>query len=188
MSARSVREYCRAVMLEPVLRRLFDIGMGVERFETPTMAGNVVTIPAPAVVQVRALVAIRDVGVPQAIGLVDGGGGELPGVIALAPLELDEARRAAQGERYIAPPVPIAAQDDGQPSLTPGMAARIEQGEFEIVEIDEGESANPQAMGDDSAAPEPPPAVDNATLEAQILARRRARRGRGNGSIRPNGA
>lgn len=107
LDARAVRAYVRATMLEPAVRRLYDVGMGIQEFRVPTMAGTVVLVPASPSTQVRALTALIEIGVPKTVGLAEGGDGELEGVFALGPLELDQARKAAHGERYIAAPVEV---------------------------------------------------------------------------------
>jgi hypothetical protein len=122
LTGRMMREWIRGVLLPPAVRRMYDIGMGTTRFEVPTMAGNVVSVPAPASVQVKALQAVIGAGLPSQVGLVDGDGETLPGVFALGALDLDSARRDAHGERYMGSGLPAIEAGAGE-------AAESEPGE-----------------------------------------------------------
>lgn len=183
-TAKLIRDWTRSVLGVHALKRLFDIGMGVAEFDVPTMTGRVVTVPASAGVQVKALATIVAVGVPRQLGIVDQGDGELPGVFVLGELDLDEARREAHGERYMRPDGALPAMTDGRTGPPgeplPPMAERIAAGEFELVEIEES-AVDPGMVGDGDRAPEPlPPAAPS--LEQQILAKRRRQR-----SVKSNG-
>lgn len=168
VSAKMVREYVRAVALEPAIRRLFKIGMGVERFEVATMMGNIIEVPASASTQVKALTEIINIGVPGQIGLVDGDGEVLPGVLALGPMQLDAARQAAHGDRY------IAAGPSPLDNALRSMEERIADGEFETVEVEEGIGHEKQS---DDVPPAPiAPINERNRLEQEILAKRRARK------------
>lgn len=177
ITARVVREYVRAVMIEPAVKRMYDIGMGVETFDVPTMAGNTVTVPASASVQVKALSALIQVGVPAQIGLVDDDGQTLPGVVALGELDMravqttEHAARLGAAARVFGE----SAVPQDQP-LTPAMSERVAAGEFEVVEVEEGHGVNAPA----DAAP-PPINESEMTPEQIILARRRARKAQTNG-------
>lgn len=189
VTAKLVREYVRTVMIEPVVKRMYDIGMGVETFDVPTAIGRIVNVPASASVQVRALQGLLQVGVPTQLGLVDDDGNALPGVVALGELDMRSVQesnlpRLGQAMRAFGD----SANGNGADStaeaavrldaaLSPGMAERIEQGEFEIVEVVEGDST-PRSLPD-----APPPPIDQSTMtpEQRILAKRRARRSNGNG-------
>lgn len=165
INTKLVRDYARAVLVEPALKRLYDIGMGSQTFEVPLGDGTTKQLAAPASVQTRALMGIIAIGVPAQLGLVDGNDETLPGIFALGPLELDAARQLAHGDRYMAPPVaiveaPLASMDE-----------RVAAGEFEMVEQDE--TAVMAAAAEDTAPPAELPAAD--TPEQAILARRRAR-------------
>lgn len=169
ISAKMVREYVRAVALEPAIRRLFRIGMGVEKFEHVTMMGNVIEVSASASTQVKALTEIVGLGVPGQVGLVDSDGNVLPGVLALGPMQLDAARQSAHGERY------IAAGASPLDTALRSMEDRIADGEFETVEVEEG--IGHETQSDDIA----PPAITphEPTLEQKFLAKRRARKTNG---------
>lgn len=183
LTARAIREYVRDAMGESIVKRMFDIGMGVETFETPTMAGNVVNVPASAAVQVGALKGLLQVGVPTQLGLVDDDGQTLPGVIALGMLDMEVARDNSAGGRFndaarvFGEPT---AQDGGAPvegaAVLRPMTERIAAGEFTVVEVDEGIGANGRTPVDQA-----PPPIDERemTSEQRILARRRARRQNG---------
>lgn len=152
-TAKVIRDWVRTVLCPPALKRLYDVGMGVQTFATPTAAGNVVNIEAPPVVQVNALKVITALGIPTQMGLVDGNDNEAQGILALPPLDLDAARQVAHGDRYVAPDVHARAVAQLQPGtakphedelpasvVTPlrPMSERIAAGEFTVVEIDEG--------------------------------------------------
>lgn len=187
VTARIVREYVRSEMIEPVVKRMYDIAMGVETFDVPTMAGNTVNVPASASVQVKALLGLLSVGVPTQLGLVDDDGNTLPGVIALGEMDMRSVQDTALPRLGIVARALDGTGTDSAASITaeppaavlsPAMAERIERGEFEIVEITEGDGA-PRALAD-----QPPPPIDESTMttEQKILARRRSRRsGNGNG-------
>lgn len=193
VSAKLVREFVRAFVVEPVIQRMYRTAMGIETFEVPTAAGNVVTVPALPETQVRAMSKLLDIGVPTQLGLVDDDGGTLPGVFALGPIELDEARKVAHGERYIASAsigdaiAEVVDSASVDPAAVPEpMEARIERGEFEIVEVDEGVGFEKQD-GENDVPPPPAPITERNRLEQEILARRRARRAKANGNGATNG-
>lgn len=182
VTARVIREYVRAVMIEPVVKRMYDIGMGVEQFEVPTEAGNVVSVPAPAIVQVQALKALTNIGVPTQLGLVDDDGQTLPGVIALGELDMrsvqttEQSARLAAAARVFSSGESEAERSDTTASsdaLTPAMSERVAAGEFEVVEVHEGHGIPTQTI---DAAP-PPVDESEMTPEQKILAKRRAKRG-----------
>lgn len=163
--AKVVRDYIRTVICEPVIKRMYDIAMGTAKFETVTPLGNTLLLPAPPQTQVRAGLGLMGHGLPSTIGLVDDEGNMLPGVFALGPMELDQAREAAHGDRYMG-----REHAPGGNGLAP-MSERIEKGEFEIVELDEGQL---QTASEDTAPPPLDP--ETATPEQKILARRGTRR------------
>jgi hypothetical protein len=180
MMARVIRDYVRAVMIEPVVRRLYDVGMGVETFEVPTEAGNVVEVPASPGVQVDALKALIQIGIPHQLGLIDDDGNTLPGAIILGELDMRSAQETVHGARMAG----IARSLGGEPGAhassppLPPMADRIAAGEFEVVEVEEGVGQDRQHAEDQPPAPltEGP-----MTPEQRILAKRRARRAQANG-------
>lgn len=177
LSTKIIRQYIRAELVEPVVKRLYDIGMGIERFDMPTMAGTIVRIPAQARTQVGALKLLLDSGIPRT-NLVDEEGNRIAGVFVVGALQLDEARQLSQGDKYIG---------DGEARVTQldPMAERIERGEFELVEIDETAE---QAQRDDPDAAPPPIVPEPDTPEQRILRRRRAKNGNGtNGNGRYDG-
>jgi hypothetical protein len=182
MSARIIREYVREVFIEPAVQRLYDIGMGEQTFEVLTKDGTIKEIEASPRVQVQALSTLIAIGIPGQLGLVDDDGNALPGVIALGELDMASARDASTGSRFgaaarvIGAPVPTDAPDESP--LSPEMQARIEAGEFQVVEVEEGTAA-PRALAD-----APPPPIDPSVMtpEQVILAKRRARRNGTNGN------
>lgn len=185
-TAKIMREWVRSALLPDVVRRMYNIGMGVQTFDTPTEAGNIVRIEAPPAVQQRALQSLMIMGVPTQLGITDDNGETLPGVIALGAIDLDAAQQAAHGERY-SPLVTnlqagLEAVADLAASATIGrtgpvgvtplkpMAERIKNGEFQVVETDDG--VGPIASLDD----EPPgPIADVETPEKMALRRHRER-------------
>lgn len=192
IKARVVREFVRTVMIESVVKRLYDIGMGVETFDVPTMAGNVVSVPASPATQVKALAELANIGIPHQLGLIDDDGNTLPGAIVLGELELRAAQHAALGARmagaaraFSGEAGEMAAERSETSPLTPAMTERVQRGEFEIVEVEEG--GRDLRVNDDQ--PPPPIEAGAMTPEQRILARRRARRSpSGNGAPNGNGA
>jgi hypothetical protein len=170
LTTKVIRNYVNNYMARSVLGRLFDIGHGVTTFEVPTMMGNTVVVPAPASVQVRALSRIADIFAPKGLQLVDDDGNVVPGVFALGPLELDQARAAVHGDRYIRQLATVGGQSEGTPGPLRPMEERIAAGEFTVVEVDE--AAELVAASDDVA---PPPLTEPETPEQAALARHRAR-------------
>jgi hypothetical protein len=172
LNSKVIRRYVQAVLAERAIGRLYDIGMGVTQFTVPTMTGKLVVVPAAASVQVKALTAVLAIGLPHTHSVIDDDGNVLPGIFAMGPLELDQARRIAHGDRYMETPEATIAE-----SPKP-MAERIAAGEFTVVELDETAAV---AARDDDAAP---PANGNGanghtngaeTPEQRALARHRAR-------------
>jgi hypothetical protein len=189
LPAKVIREFVRGHLVLPVLRRMYGIGMGTVKFEVPTMVGTVVQVAAPASVQRQALKDLLALGLPPQASPHDSGDDAHPGVLALGELELDEARRAAHGERYITPGLrEIAAgmagaeadiTPTGDPAAPPPapMSERVARGEFEIVEVEDGEgvAAHDDRRGTGADRPAEP-AVPPLRLEDMILAKRRAAR------------
>lgn len=187
--AKLVREWVRSVLVPPAIKRLYDTGMGIEKFDTPTALGNIVRVEAPPAVQVKALATLVAIGVPTQLGLIDGSGGELPGVIALGPLDMDAARQDAHGDRYVSAETHarvVAQHHNGNgatngngngevPPLRP-MADRVAAGEFEVHEVNEGIGVIVQQEKHDPETPPPDPRTLPLTPEQRLLANRQARR------------
>ena len=187
--AKMVREWVRSVLLPPAIKRLYDIGMGVQTFDQPTAAGNVVTIEAPPMVQTQALKTLVAIGVPTQMGIVDGDDNTLPGVLALGTLELDAARAESHGDRYVSPESHarlVAAVQNGDPAATvredesdgdghapKPMSDRIAAGEFTVVEIEEGIGAPTEHAQSDDVPPGP---IVHAETPAQLALRRHRER------------
>jgi hypothetical protein len=206
LSARVIREFVRGTLVAPAAQRLYNIGMGIEKFPVVVPNGDsavkIIDVPAPPAVQVKALTAIIQVGVPPQAAPLDTNAEELPGVLVLGEDDVDSARQLAHGERYVPPERRLSAFAEavGEPSPTmgaypsdpgvttsgidPTMQSRVEAGEFELVEVDEtpdsAEATRDDRGATDASPPVPPP--DTASLAKQILARRRARRANGNGA------
>lgn len=184
--AKLVREWVRAALLPGAIKRLYDIGMGVQTFQTPTMAGNVVEIEAPPMVQAQALKTLVSIGVPTQMGLVDDNGDTLPGVLALGTLELDAARAESHGDRYVSPetharlvagvqngdPAATVRDDDVTPAPMRPMSERIEAGEFTVVEVEEGVNSPGKAEDVDT----PPGPIVHVETPAQLALRRHRER------------
>ncbi len=188
--ARVIRDWVRSVLVPEALLRLYKIGMGVEKFKIPTEKG-LIDVPAFASVQVEALSKVVDVGVPRQLGLVDNTGEDLPGVMLLGPLDLEEAQRAnrqqlrlvagnghpSNGGASVSPADPDSAvfsrdtgdsADHGDVILSPSVRA----GGYEIVEVPQDAMAAPD--GQKPGELPPPPVERKPTLAQEILARRRA--------------
>lgn len=170
--AKTVREWVRSVLVPPALLRLHDIGHGLTRHEVATMVGTVM-VPPSASVQVKALTALVGAGLPSQVGLVDADDNALPGVFALGELELANAREAAHGDRAftalgMAGVEGEVVEGTGIPAST---AARVERGELEVVEVEEGVGVTRET--DDRA---PGPIVPHETTEQRILRERRERK------------
>lgn len=167
-----VRDWVRAALVPSAVKRLYDIGMGVTRFDVPTMAGNTVRVPAPAAVQTRALQGIIGIGVPQQLGLLSDED-NVPGVIAVGEWELAAARGDAEPDPTAIGPVDLPPSND---SIAHALGDVL--GEYrppaghDVVVVDESDVTN------DVRAELPPPPVNperNALAKA-ILANRRAAR------------
>lgn len=189
-TATTVRDWVRSVLVPPAIKRMFDIGMGVEKFATPTATGAVAQLEAPAAVQERALRTLISIGVPTQMGLVDNDGNTLPGVFALPGLELDAARQEAHGERYMPPehyaavraavtagdPAASAAPEDAPSMDLRPMDERIAAGEFSVVEVEEGIGAS--MSQDEDVAPGPIEPIAEVTPETPAQAALRRHRER----------
>jgi hypothetical protein len=183
-TSKLIRDYVRSVLSPPLLKRMYDTAMGVEKFDTPTAMGNVVRVEASPVVQMATARALVQIGVPAQLGLTDGDGNVLPGVIALGPLEMDAARRESHGERYVPAEDharlmaqhtahdPHAPERNAQPASLRPMAERIAAGEFEVTEVDEGVGVTITESNDKA----PPPLVEVMTPEKKVLANRHAKK------------
>lgn len=188
VSSSLVRDWVRSALVPDAVKRLFDIGMGVTRFDVPTMAGNTVNVAAPSSVQVRALQGVVAIGVPQQLGLTDDAD-PVPGVLAVGEWELaaardevhpGDARRLTGGIEVSATDEPstVALPNVDPSGVTPGSVAGIsnyvppEGHEVVVVEDEDSHVTN------DTRAEMPPPPVDvdRNTLAREFLARRRAAR------------
>lgn len=187
VSSSLVRDWVRSALVPDAVKRLFDIGMGVTRFDVPTMAGNTVNVPAPSSVQVRALQGVVAIGVPQQLGLTDEAD-PVPGVLAVGEWELAAARDEVHPSdtRRLTGGIEVSATDEPStvalpnvdPSgVTPGSVAGISnyvppEGHDVIVVEEDAHVSN------DTRADEPPPPVDadRNALAREFLARRRAAR------------
>lgn len=160
-----VRDWVRAMLVPPAVKRLYEIGMGRTRFDVPTAAGNTVRVPAPAAVQVRALQGVIGIGVPQQLGLT-GEGDELPGVLAVGEWEMAAVREGVAQGAGESPKLASESSSLSAPAYVPP------EGHEVIVVDDEA------AVTSDTRAEEPPPPVnpDRNALAKAILAKRRAAR------------
>lgn len=174
ITARLAREYIRATLLEPMIGRVFEIGMGITTFEVIApgrgkKAARRVRVEAPAAVQVQALLGLTALGVPTQLGLVDDDGNTLPGVVALGELDLVAAQETALGGRFTAVAQALGNGNGNGNGAAPEPAPES----FEVVEVDEVDAATARMVGDVA----PPPIKPNGlTPEQVILARRRAAR------------
>lgn len=166
LSASLVRDWVRTTLVPEAVKRMHEIGMGQTTFDVPTMTGKVVQVPAPASVQQRALAAIIAIGVPPQVGITSEGA-ETPGVIAMGPVELDDARAEVHA-RYLPRiggiEVPAGGAETPETYVPPP--------DHTVVEIDEHTSTH----DDRRAEVPPPPPPRSKTLAQVILERRRAAR------------
>lgn len=179
VKAALVREWVRATLVPPALKRMYNIGMGVTTFDVPTMAGNVVNVPAPPSVQQRALAAVIAIGVPPQLGITSESS-DIPGVIALGTMEeMAEARAEAHGARFPMRQlsqggIEIAATEPTtEPATEPTSETRYTPpAGHEVVEVIEGVDGPGVVDTTDL-----PPAVISTepTLAQRILAKRRER-------------
>lgn len=184
-TAKLIRDYVRSVLAPPLLARMYETAMGIQTFDTPTAAGNVVQVEASPGVQMATARALIAFGVPTQLGLTDGDGNILPGVIALGPLDMDAARQESHGERYVPAEDharlmashtahdPHAPERAVMPATPRPMSERIAAGEFTVTEVDEGVGV---LVAESKDIPPPPPIVETMTRERMVLANRRAKR------------
>jgi hypothetical protein len=170
-SSNIVRDFTRAVLVEPAIKRQFGIGMGIVKFETPIVtypekgrAEIVMTaIEAPAAVQQRALAHIISIGVPPKI---EQGGGPIRGVIVLGEAGLVEARVQAERDRIAATGPPQLQREYIPP---PG---------YETLVI-EDDLSGPQVPTSPDEAPSSPAAAAPVQSKArELAAKRRSRKPR----------
>lgn len=94
---RAIRDWIRQHYVSAAVTRLYEIGMGLTRFEVPTAVGSIVNVPASANVQRAALAEVLTYGLPRQVGLSDDEGNSVPGVIALPALEMTATQRMVHG-------------------------------------------------------------------------------------------
>lgn len=188
ISAKAIRDWVRAELIPPALLRLYRIGMGIEKFKIPTQAGHLVDVEAFASVQVDALSKLVDIGVPRQLGLVDNTDGELPGIMALGTLDLEEVQGVHE-QRYLVAGnghrsnggAEVSPADPSRPEFSENSGATlspsVRAGGYEIVEVEQETFAAPD--GEKPGEVPPPPVPQEPTLAQQILARRRAARRNG---------
>jgi hypothetical protein len=181
IGARVVRDWVRAQLIPSALTRLYNIGMGTEKFTIATERG-LIDVPAFASVQVEALSKLVDLGVPRQLGLVDSDGEDLPGVIALGVLELDEVQRDQHSERFPqlkrlgeGDGVEVAADGESQTGISATsdvmLSPSVRSGGYEIVEVPQ--EAMAAKDGEKPGEIPPPPLSTEPTLAQKILAKRR---------------
>jgi hypothetical protein len=203
VSANVVREWARAVLVPPALKRLYEMGMGVTKFATPTAAGNVISIEAPPAVQRAALSAVIGIGVPAQVGLI-GETDERPGVLALGEWDdvagaspLDQARAEAhagmRGMGAIASGgIEVTDHSPSSPASSPAptYSAPVGHEVIEVVEDSKGDAKGTDDTRADELRPTTHSLADaRAALAAQILAKRRngSNGSNGNGTSHSNG-
>lgn len=185
IAAELVRAYVRSVMLPDTVKRLFEIGMGRTQFTGVTMFGDFFEMEAPAHVQVAALKAINEIGVPAKLGTGDAVP-TLPGVFALPESDLEDARGILAKGQYMGSnankrlprqalnTVLDAGTEPRGVKLSDDVERAIEAGDMEVIEVEDGDEVVPS---DDRDPPPVRPASQRLTPEQLILARRRRRNG-----------
>lgn len=178
--AKLVRDWALDVLCPPAIRRMYEMGMGITKFDVPTMVGSIVSVPAPAAVQRAALHDVIQVGLPGQLGLVDAEGNQLPGVIALGAYDMHAAQAQIHGTRFEAIGAAVQAElhandqiaDVPPPKATGGYEVPKDH---ELVVVEEDGTA--ATRNDDT----PPPAErddDTPTPEQIALAKHRDRMAR----------
>lgn len=174
VSSSLVRDWVRATLVPEAVRRMYNIGMGVTKFDVPTMAGNVVSVPAPANVQRAALHDIISIGVPPQIGLTPDDPDEVPGVLALGEWELARARGDVHEPERDAPRLAGGIEVPEAPESAESSPSYVPPEGHEAVVVDEdGAEAARDLRGE---LPPPPPDPDRNALAKAFLAKRRAAR------------
>lgn len=160
IASKVVRDYVRALLVEPAIKRQFGIGMGIIKFQTPVVVKDSVVmteIEAPAAVQVKALHDLISIGVPpRTVG--DDGPRKVMGVLVLGEIGMQVARDRAAQDRI---------NDSGPPQLNGGEYVPPPGYEVVIVE-DDLTGTVPPASPDD-----PPPQPPQTMTKAQRLAANR---------------
>jgi hypothetical protein len=165
VSANVVREWARAALVPKALSRLYEIGMGITQFKVPTEAGNVVEVPASASVQRAALRDVIAVGVPSQVGIAPEAV-DLPGVLALGELELDDARAEAHaGVRSLPASVSTGGIEVPAPEPVPAYEPPPEHRVVEVIES--------ATLGESPADTTPAIIDERRALAKAILAKRR---------------
>lgn len=171
VSSSLVRDWVRSALVPQAVMRLYEIGMGVTKFDVPTMAGNTVNIEAPATVQRAALRDVISIGVPAQIGLTPDEG-EVPGVLALGEWELAEARSDVH-DASAANVTHVPRVTGGIEVPEPEVNYQPPEGHEVVVVTEDGSEAARDVRGEE---PPPPPDPDRNALARSILAKRRAAR------------
>jgi hypothetical protein len=171
------------------------MGMGTLKFETPTPAGNVVTIEAPPAVQRAALMGVIGIGIPAQVGLV-GETDERPGVIAVGEWDdaagespLEHARAEAHAGMRSLPAIAEGGIEVPERSPASGDAYSAPEG-HEVVEVHEEAHGSDDEARDHLRARTVSDADRRAFLAKAILAKRLAAKptnGNGNGHKNGNG-
>ncbi len=164
-TAKVIREYVRAVMIDAVVKRNFGIGMGIVKIKTPFVVGNNVQLiecEARDSVQQRALSELIRVALPTK---QEGEAAPFRGVIVLGEAGMVEARRRNEVDRLAAtgPPKQIA-------EYTPPAGFNVT-----IIEDDLTGQQVPASPDD---APPPPSSAAPVTSKARELAAKRRSRSR----------
>lgn len=181
ISAKIVRQWALAELVPDAVKRMYDIGMGIQTFNTPTQAGNVVQVEAPAAVQRAALHDLISIGLPAQVGIVDDEGNVMPGVIALGEYDMIAAQELAHGPRFaahsgIAGAIEGALHEADRVGevLPPSSGSTYElPAEHELVVVEEGIGTIAETSEDKSPGPIVPP--EEPTPEQVVLARHRER-------------
>ena len=173
-----VRKWCLSELVPEAILRMRDMGMGDLTFATPTQAGNVVQVEAPAAVQRSALHDLIAIGLPTQLGIVTDDGFTLPGVIALGQFDMEAAQELAHGPRFAAAGIGPAIggglheSDRIGEALPPKASGGYElPPDHEMIVVDEGIGTT--ATTSEDRPPAPLPAT--TTPEQVVLARHRER-------------
>lgn len=167
IASKVVRDYVRAVLVEPAIKRQFGIGMGLITFKQAFVTKNggnigveVIETEAPPGVQAKALHDIISIGVPSRV-VGDDGPTKIMGVLVLGEIGMQEARSRAAQDRIA---------DTGPPQLTTGY---VPPPGYEVIVIEDDLSGEVPPASPDDPPSQPTPMLTKAQ---QLAANRRAKR------------
>lgn len=165
IAIRTVRAYVRDELMPDIIERMYEVAMGIQTFDVPTMVGTIVNVPASATVQMNTARALVELGVPKPRAQ-EGEGMPFAGIIVIGSEgpQLQEARDRARAHRL---------EDHGVASISPQQQRYLPPPghQIAIVEDDLSNPARNTGGRDPDAAPDPIP--NRPMTKAQEIAARR---------------